>query len=140
MTRDDILIVEENVHLKHFIYELVRCIDEGVPIANFFACSDRQTSGCDTTLLNAQKHIAEYLAKKVFYGGVSECIFKQGDRIVSKNNPIVTYVIDGIVDVCIEEGVFAYGVAIKMEHDTKTKIYPLSYINNNFVIAESEAL
>ena len=140
MTREDIQIVEENAHLKHFVFDLVRCIDEGVPVANYFACTDKNSGGVDTALLNAQKYVADSLLKRVFFGGVSECKFKVGDTVVLKDAPERGKKrIKDIVDVVIgvdENGGFlmSYGVAI--EGFGSTRIYPISYVNKNFELAE----
>ena len=139
MTREDIQIVEENAHLKHFIFDLVRCIDEGVPVANYFACAD-QKGGVDDALYNAQKYVADSLSKRVFFGGVSECQFKAGDTVVLKDAPESGKKrIKDIVDVIIgvdKDGCFllSYGVAI--EGFERTRIFPISYVNKNFELAE----
>lgn len=142
MTIDDIRVVEENAHLKHFIFELVRCIDDGVPIANFFACADRNSGCCDEALLNAQQHIADALRKRVFFGGVAKCLFNIGDKVVRKDRPQTAYVVADFVNVSVSENTFALGVALlrigEEGEQSDAMVYPASYINNNF-IAESEA-
>ena len=140
MTREDIIIVEENAHLKHFIFDLVRCIDEGVPVANYFASVDMQGGGVDNNLFNAQKYVADSLVKRVFLGGESKCKFNVGDKVIIKGQPekgvkTIKEMVDVITGVNENDGtLLAVGVAI--EGFGYTRIYPVSYVNKNFELAE----
>ena len=140
MTREDVIIVEENAHLKHFIFDLVRCIDEGVPVANYFACADMQSGGCDNAFVNAQKYIANSLVKRVFLGGESKCKFNVGDKVIIKGQPekgvkTIKEMVDVITGVDEDENtLLAVGVAI--EGFGYTRIYPVSYVNKKFELAE----
>ena len=143
MTREDIQIVEENAHLKHFIFDLVRCIDEGIPVANYFACAD-QKGGVDDALYNAQKYVADSLSKRVFFGGVSECKFKVGDKVIIKGAPErVTYRIRDIIDIVLgvdELNNFFMSNGVLIEKICgRSRVYPVSYVNKNFELYDEEA-
>lgn len=140
MTREDILVVEENTHLRHFIFDLVRCIDEGVPVANYFACADMQSGGGDNALFNAQKYIADSLQKRVFFGGTSKCKFNVGDVVVLKGHPEYgKKSIGKIVDVIIgvdENGNTIFSSGVAMYGYGNARVFPMSYVNRNFELAE----
>lgn len=137
MTREDILVVEENTHLRHFIFDLMRCIDEGVPVVNFFAGKD--ASG-DNYLLHAQRYIADSLQKRVFFGGTSKCKFNVGDVVVLKGHPEYgKKSIGKIVDVIIgvdEDGNTIFSSGVAMDGFGYTRVFPVSYVNRNFELAE----
>ena len=137
MTRDDILVVEENAHLKVFVYELMRCIDEGIPVAHFFACSDKQSGDMDEPLLNAERYIADALSRRMFYCGTAECKFAVGQKVFKRNNVTDVYVIADFVNVFVEENAYGMGVALMRVGDTSPcRVYPVSYVNNNYELAE----
>lgn len=135
MTREDILVVEENTHLRHFIFDLVRCIDEGVPVVNFFTSAIG-----NNTLFEAQKYIAESLQKRVFFGGTSKCKFNVGDVVVFKGHPekgkkSIGEIVDVIIGVDENDNtILSSGVA--MDGFGYTRVFPVSYVNRNFELAE----
>lgn len=136
MTREDILVVEENAHLKHFIFDLVRCIDEGVPVANYFACADMQSGSCDNALLNAQKYIASAIIERQYFGGNGKCNFNIGDEVVPKSMPIKMGLhIADFVDVYIGENRKAMGVLVSGYED-RPRVFNVEFVNRNFELAE----
>jgi hypothetical protein len=133
MTKEDIQIVEENAHLKRFVFDLVRCIDEGVPVASYFACTDKNNGSVDTTLFNAQKYVADALVDRQFFGGNSVCKFKIGDTIVSKNMPDQKLSVVDFVDVYIGDNRKAKGVLISGYE--RYRVFNVEFVNQRFELA-----
>lgn len=138
MTRDDITIVEENVHLKHYIFDLVRCIDEGVPVANYFANGQG-----DDALLNAEKYVADSIQKRVFFGGITKCKFKVGDRLIDKGAPQrgikrLRDMVEIIIGVDEDDNYYVSN-GVLMDGNGYPRVFPVSYVNRNFELYDKEA-
>ena len=56
MTETDVRVVEQNAHFTHFLYDLLRTIEEGVPVVSFVEM-DTIVTGTD----KVEKRIAEEL-------------------------------------------------------------------------------
>ena len=143
MTIEDITIVTEVAHLKMFIYEVMRHIDEGVPIANFFACSDLK-GGNDENIIRAQEYIATALSKMRFYGGNDKCKFKVGDHVTcietvesyidglcAKKEVKRSYRIKGFVNVCTSKDTYARGVLVESS-GVADRVFSVSEVNQKF--------
>lgn len=147
MTIDDITIVTELAHLKMFIYEVMRYINDGVPIANFFACSDLK-GGTDENIIRAQKYIATALSKMRFFGGDFNCKFNVGDYVTCKESVEShidglctkkevkrSYRIKGFVDVCMSKDTYARGVLVESS-GVADRVFSVSEINQKFELEQ----
>lgn len=122
--------------MKHFIYDLVRCIDEGVPVANFFGSTDMNSGCVDDTLLNAEKYIADAIVEMQYFGGNGKCIFNIGDEVVPKSMPrkMGLHIAD-FVDVYIGKNRKALGVLVS-GYEGRPRVFNVEFVNRNFELAQ----
>lgn len=132
MTETDVRVVTQNSHFVHYLFDLLRLVDEGVPVASFVEM------GTDTQTTNIEKHIAdEVLRMKTMFSEKAECIFKEGDTIrCTKGYTELTkeFLIVGFVKILVDGKLCDACILDNKEFCDKPVIVPTEIVNKNYTL------
>lgn len=132
MTETDVRVVVQNSHFVHYLFDLLRLVDEGVPVASFVEM------GTNSQTANIEKHIAdEVLRMKTMFSEKAECIFKEGDTIRCMKGYIeVTkaFLIVGFVKILVDDKLCDACILDNKEFCDMPIIVPTSIINENYTL------
>ena len=133
MTETDVRIVEQNTHFIHYLYELLRLVEEGVPVSTLVTMG---VSAENNHTADMERRIADkmqMLCKR--YKERCKCLFGVGDYIRCYKGYHESGNIFRIVDFTrVENDGYYYDavILVKDKDDAQLLVVPTDVVNSNY--------
>lgn len=134
MTETDVRVVAENAHFIHFLYDLLRMIEDGTPVTSYV-----QMGLTDNNTAKIEKRIAEELQRLTRrYKEKVKCTFKIGDVIecvcgIGERGKIFTIL--NFITVLDNQKTYN---AVLLANGDETVAIPTEIINSNYILYEKD--